>query len=38
VIGGHTAPAGSRQHFGALLVGYQAHGGLHFAGKVGTGF
>jgi len=38
VIGGFTAPEGSRQHFGALLLG--AYGGrdLHFVGKVGTGF
>ncbi|MBE0543381.1 MAG: non-homologous end-joining DNA ligase [Verrucomicrobia bacterium] len=38
VIGGSTPPAGSRQHFGALLVGYQGNKGLCFAGKVGTGF
>jgi bifunctional non-homologous end joining protein LigD len=38
VIGGYTEPEGSRRHFGALLVGYQAKEGLHFAGKVGTGF
>lgn len=38
VIGGHTPPAGSRQHFGALLVGYQDKDGLRFCGKVGTGF
>jgi DNA ligase D-like protein (predicted ligase) len=38
VIGGWTAPQGSRQRFGALLVGYHEHGGLRYAGKVGTGF
>jgi bifunctional non-homologous end joining protein LigD len=38
VIGGYTAPAGSRKYFGALLVGYYEKGKLHFAGKVGTGF
>lgn len=38
VIGGYTAPAGSRTDFGALLVGYYKDGKLHCAGKVGTGF
>jgi len=39
VIGGYTAPGGSRYGFGALLVGvYDAQGKLQFAGKVGTGF
>ncbi len=41
VIGGYTPPAGSRKHFGAILVGYyekSAGRGLRFAGKVGTGF
>jgi bifunctional non-homologous end joining protein LigD len=39
VIGGYTAPRGSRTGFGALLVGYyDAAGKLHYAGKVGTGF
>jgi bifunctional non-homologous end joining protein LigD len=38
VIGGFTDPEGSRQRFGALLVGYYAKGALRFAGKVGTGF
>jgi bifunctional non-homologous end joining protein LigD len=37
VIGGFTKPAGSRQHFGALLVGPGA-GRLRYAGKVGNGF
>jgi bifunctional non-homologous end joining protein LigD len=38
VIGGYTPPQGTRQHFGSLLVGFQAKTGLQFAGKVGTGF
>jgi len=38
VIGGYTPPAGSRKHFGALLVGYYDKKRLLFAGKVGTGF
>jgi bifunctional non-homologous end joining protein LigD len=38
VIAGYTKPAGSRQHFGALLLGAYDKGELHFVGKVGTGF
>jgi bifunctional non-homologous end joining protein LigD len=39
VVGGYTDPAGSRTHFGALLLGvYDEHGDLHYAGRVGTGF
>jgi bifunctional non-homologous end joining protein LigD len=38
VIGGYTEPAGSRKHFGALLVGVYEGEQLKFAGKVGTGF
>jgi bifunctional non-homologous end joining protein LigD len=38
VIGGFTPPRGSRERFGALLVGYYEDGELRFAGKVGTGF
>jgi bifunctional non-homologous end joining protein LigD len=38
VIGGFTAPKGSRTDFGALLVGYNDDGALRYAGKVGTGF
>jgi bifunctional non-homologous end joining protein LigD len=38
VIGGFTAPQGSRTDFGALLVGYFDSGSLRYAGKVGTGF
>jgi DNA ligase D-like protein (predicted ligase) len=38
VIGGYTDPKGSRQGFGALLLGYYEAGDLRYAGKVGTGF
>ena len=38
VIGGFTAPKGSREELGALLLGYFADGKLRYAGKVGTGF
>jgi len=38
VIGGFTPPKGSRVEFGALLVGVYDGDGLHYAGKVGTGF
>jgi bifunctional non-homologous end joining protein LigD len=39
VIGGFTDPRGSREGFGALLIGYfDAAGRLVYAGKVGTGF
>jgi DNA ligase D-like protein (predicted ligase) len=38
VIGGYTAPHGSRVGLGALLVGYHDDGDLVYAGKVGTGF
>jgi bifunctional non-homologous end joining protein LigD len=38
VVGGFTPPRGSRQRFGALLVGYHEDGELRYAGKVGTGF
>ncbi len=38
VIGGFTAPQGSRTDFGALLVGYWEGDSLRYAGKVGTGF
>ena len=38
VIGGFTAPQGSRTDFGALLLGHYSDGELHYAGKVGTGF
>jgi bifunctional non-homologous end joining protein LigD len=39
VIGGFSAPEGTREQFGALLLGYHdSSGALRFAGKVGTGF
>jgi bifunctional non-homologous end joining protein LigD len=38
VIAGYTAPAGSREHFGALLLGIYDRGKLRYVGKVGTGF
>lgn len=45
VIGGYTAPQGSRERLGALLVGYYDSGSprsaslaLRYAGKVGTGY
>ena len=39
VIGGFTAPGGSRTHFGALAIGYYDDDHqLKYAGRVGTGF
>ena len=38
VIGGFTAPRGSRTDLGALLVGVYDGDELRYAGKVGTGF
>jgi bifunctional non-homologous end joining protein LigD len=38
VIGGFTAPRGSRTEFGALLLGHYDGDTLRYAGKVGTGF
>ena len=38
VVGGFTAPKGSRTDLGALLLGYFEDGRLRYAGKVGTGF
>ena len=38
VIGGFTAPRGSRTDLGALLVGHYEGKRLRYAGKVGTGF
>jgi bifunctional non-homologous end joining protein LigD len=38
VIGGYTAPRGSRTDLGALLLGHYDDGQLRYAGKVGTGF
>lgn len=39
VIGGYSAPKGSRSSLGALLLGvYDDDGALRYAGRVGTGF
>jgi bifunctional non-homologous end joining protein LigD len=39
VVGGYTAPQGSRTVLGSLLLGvYDDHGRLEYAGNVGTGF
>jgi len=38
VIGGYTAPEGTRHHFGALLLGAYKRDQLQYIGKVGTGF
>jgi len=38
VIVGYTEPAGSREYFGALLLGANKNGKLRYVGKVGTGF
>lgn len=38
IICGFTAPQGSRQFFGALILGVYENGRLAFAGHVGTGF
>jgi len=38
VIGGYTAPQGSRAHFGALHLGLYERGRLVYVSKVGTGF
>jgi DNA ligase D-like protein (predicted ligase) len=38
VIGGYTAPHGTRAELGALLLGHYDLGGLRYAGKVGSGF
>jgi bifunctional non-homologous end joining protein LigD len=38
VIGGYTAPKGSRVELGALLLGYHDSRDLVYAGKVGSGF
>ena len=38
VIVGFTAPQGSRQHFGALLLGTYEDATFRYVGKVGTGF
>ena len=38
VVGGYTAPRGSREHFGALLAGLYEGEDLRYIGSVGTGF
>jgi bifunctional non-homologous end joining protein LigD len=38
VIGGFTAPTGSRAHLGALLVGLYDGPALRYTGKVGSGY
>ncbi|MDB6027302.1 MAG: polymerase LigD, ligase domain protein [Verrucomicrobiales bacterium] len=38
VIGGYTAPKGSRDYFGSVTVGYYEGDKLIFVSKVGTGF
>jgi len=38
VVGGWTAPRGSREHFGALLLGLYDGKLLRYIGSVGTGF
>jgi DNA ligase D-like protein (predicted ligase) len=38
VIGGYSAPQGSRERLGALLVGHYDGDQLRYAGKVGTGY
>ncbi len=38
VVGGYTAPQGSRERLGALLVGHYDGKSLRYAGKVGTGY
>jgi len=38
VVGGWTEPRGSREHFGALLLGLYDAAALSYIGSVGTGF
>jgi bifunctional non-homologous end joining protein LigD len=38
IIAGFTAPEGSREYFGALVLGAYDQGKLRYVGKVGTGF
>jgi bifunctional non-homologous end joining protein LigD len=38
VVIGFSAPAGSRSHLGALLLGIERDGKLTYSGRVGTGF
>ena len=37
VVGGYTAPRGSREPLGTLLVGYHENGALRYAGKASIG-
>lgn len=38
IIAGYTAPRGSRQYFGALILAIKEHGQLKYIGHTGTGF
>jgi bifunctional non-homologous end joining protein LigD len=38
ILLGYTEPIGTREHFGALLLGGYMKGTLQYVGKVGTGF
>jgi bifunctional non-homologous end joining protein LigD len=38
IVVGYTEPRGSRQYFGALLLGAYKNGELRYVGRVGTGF
>ncbi|HEY3405928.1 MAG TPA: DNA ligase D [Ohtaekwangia sp.] len=38
IIAGYTAPRGSRNHFGALLLGIRSRNKLKYIGHTGTGF
>jgi bifunctional non-homologous end joining protein LigD len=38
VVVGYTAPKGSREGFGALLLAQPERGGFRYVGRVGTGF
>jgi len=38
VVGGYTAPRGSREHFGALLLGLYEDSKLRYIGGCGSGF
>jgi bifunctional non-homologous end joining protein LigD len=38
ILFGYTEPSGSREYFGALLLGSYKNGKLQYVGKVGTGF
>jgi bifunctional non-homologous end joining protein LigD len=38
IIVGYSEPSGSREYFGALLLGAYRNGKLQYVGKVGTGF